>query len=459
MKILYRIVLLALLQASVEGSNSQECVTSVDATTDYFPDKVQPTESENWSIEYHNTYKVLTNSWANKSYLLYQCGTEPPQDQSQYDGVFSVPVQGISLSSTPQVTFIELLNKRTSIEAWVGSFGFIHSPCLNQMIEDGNVVTLGTDDGTNATLLAEKGLDNTVFFAGGDTTFANEVQIHAYEENFNLATFEWVKFYSAFFNLEKEANEIFDSTKNRYDCTVENAGVLSADQETRPTVLWGSYCATCGGWAAATSCPEYYCEFAQSCGATLLTNDGAGSVTTSWGINYMTTEEFIEFGKDADHFIYTASDVLTTVYGTWKDEFAVMKSVQNNEVYDNAGAGPNSWFEQRLAEPDAILQDFCTIIGTENPAVFHKLTFLRHVDDILPVDGVCTDISAPLKNLGTTCEALSEATDAPKGTTDPATQPPTDPPAGGDEGTKAKDAAPGASMVLGFAALCAAFLF
>jgi len=473
MKFSYHLVLLALLQASVNGNNSQECVTSVDAAVDYFPEKVQPTESEQWSIEYQNTYKVVTNSWVNKTYLMYQCGTDAPQDVSQYDGVFSVPVQGISLSSTPQVTFIELLSRRTSIEAWVGSFGFIHSPCLNKMIDDGDVATLKSDDGTNATVLTGNGLDNTVFFAGGDTTFENEVQVHAYQENFNLATFEWVKFYSAFFNLEKEANEIFEATKNRYDCTVKNAGILSADQEKKPTVLWGSFCASCGGWSVAKSCPEYYCEFAESCGASLLTTE-AGSVTTSWGVNYMTTEEFVEFGKDADHFIYTAGDVLTTVYGTFKDEFANMTAVLNNEVYDTAGAGPNSWFEQRLAEPDAILQDFCTIVGTENPAVLHKLSFLRHVDDIIPVNGVCTDINTPLETLGTNCEALSQGTDAPQGETDApqgtnapqgetdapvlttdtpadsATEPPTDP--------AKEDAAPGAKFVLGLVALLAAFL-
>jgi len=101
MNCFYHLVLLALLQASVSGSNSQECATSFDATTDYFPEKVQPTESELWSITYENSYKVLTNNYVNKTYLLYQCGTEPPQDQSQYDGVYSVPASNNCNFSSP----------------------------------------------------------------------------------------------------------------------------------------------------------------------------------------------------------------------------------------------------------------------------------------------------------------------------------------------------------------------
>ncbi|MEM1009383.1 MAG: hypothetical protein AAGJ35_10290, partial [Myxococcota bacterium] len=443
-------VVLALLQASANGSNSQECVASFDANIDYFPNKVQPLESEQWSIAYENSYKLVTNIWANKTYLLYQCGTEPPQDQSQYDGVFSVPVEEVGLSSTPMIPFVELLSRRTSVKAWVGFFSFIHSPCINGMIDDGTIATIQSGDGANVTLLAEKGLNDTVFFAGGDSSFSNEVQVHAYEENFNLANFEWVKFYSAFFNLEKEANEIFDGTKNRYDCTVQNANILSADTEPKPTVLWGSYCESCGGWSVAKSCPEYYCEFAESCGATLLTSDG-GSVE-AFGFKYMTTEEFVEHGKDADYFIYTAADVLDTVFGQFKDEFANMTSVLKNEVYDTEGAGKNSWFEQRTAEPDAILQDFCTIVGTENPAVLHKLTFLRHVDDIIPTNQTCTDINAPLATLGTECVPLDAPTDAPASTPTADTDTET------ETGTGDSAASSGAMFLLGFVSLLAATL-
>jgi ABC-type Fe3+-hydroxamate transport system substrate-binding protein len=65
----------------------------------------------------------------------------------------------------------------------------------------------------------------------------------------------------------------------------------------------------------------------------------------------MSTEEFVEHGKDADYWIYTSPGVNSAVYSEFKDELKDFVSVKNNNVYDTEGAGQNSWFEQRLAEP------------------------------------------------------------------------------------------------------------
>ena len=82
----------------------------------------------------------------------------------------------------------------------------------------------------------------------------------------------------------------------------------------------------------------------------------------------MTTEEFVEFGKDADYWIYP-SPKINSALAQFKEELKDFKSVKNKQVFDNQGAGPNAWFELRLAEPDLVLQDFCSVVGHENMAV------------------------------------------------------------------------------------------
>ena len=71
--------------------NSKECVTDFEEGKDYFPIKVNPIESEKWSVTYENSYKIVRNLAGSKSYLLYQCGTPVPSNvEGSFDAV--VPV-------------------------------------------------------------------------------------------------------------------------------------------------------------------------------------------------------------------------------------------------------------------------------------------------------------------------------------------------------------------------------
>lgn len=109
----------------VVASNQQECVDGVIEGKDYFEHKVEPIESTLWSVSYENTYKVVTNIAADETYLLlYQCGTEPPEDQldGRHSAAIAVPVQDVGLLYTTMIPFIELLGVRTSVSAYFGSF-------------------------------------------------------------------------------------------------------------------------------------------------------------------------------------------------------------------------------------------------------------------------------------------------------------------------------------------------
>jgi hypothetical protein len=94
-----------------------------------------------------------------------------------------------------------------------------------------------------------------------------------------------------------------------------------------------------------------FSEFAEVCQSELLNSDDRGSLfSETCGRNYMTTEEFIEFGQDADIWIYTSPDFDNALanFGANLTDFV---SIQNEQVYDTEGQGAGAWFEQRLAEP------------------------------------------------------------------------------------------------------------
>ena len=392
-----------LASSSVKAANPTECVTDFDANTDYFPDKVVVESSEHWSITYENSYKIVRNDAAGTSYLLYQCGTPPPQDAGQHDAVVPVPLGDFGVHYTSFIAYVELLGLRSSITAVGGQAAWIYSPCLNKMIDQDMVDVVS--DINNATIVADVGVSQDVpFFVGSSShVFDDGFEVTEWMETNQLATFEWIKFFSVFFNREKEANMLFDAAMDRTECAKNNAGILSADKE-KPVILWGYY-SGCGGWDVAQSCPNYYCELADTCGATLLTSmEGSVDAQETCFRNYMTTEEFVAFGKDADIWIYPGRD-LDTILSQYSDDLKDFVSVKNNKVYDVAGQTFDAWSAERKTEPDTLIQDFCSVVGNENPSTPtpHQLTFLRHVDDAVASPAVCTDATAPLQKLGSEC--------------------------------------------------------
>lgn len=413
MKLSFSILSFAFLLSSV-NANMMGCVTDFEEGKDYFPDKVEVEFSEHWSILYAKTYKVLRNSDSGTNYLLYQCGTEmPPQSLiDEATAVVPVPLPNFGLHYTTFIPYVELLGQRTNIAAMAGQASWVYSPCLKQMIDD-NMVTM-VSVLNNETLLGEINVDKALPYfvgVGTDNVFDDAFQISEWKETSLLGIFEWIKFFSVFFNKEKEANEIFDQTHDRIECARENANVLATDSA-KPVVLWGTYSDYCGGWDVARSCPNYYCELANTCDATLLTSmEGSVDAYDNCYRNYMTTEEFVAFGKDADLWIYAGHDGDFGATLAQYPELQEFTSVKNNKVYDVSGQTLDAWFSIRKTEPDTLIQDFCSVVGREDPSspFPHDLTFLRHIDDAIASPAVCTSIDSPFDKLGSECVRMPGA--------------------------------------------------
>jgi hypothetical protein len=100
---------------TVIEQNLQACLEDgqFEIGVDYFPEKYMPTEyaplflpadqasldntTDFLTIEYFDYYKIVTNKWHNKSYLLYQCGTEPPIEEvnsGRHHLVLPIPHKG-----------------------------------------------------------------------------------------------------------------------------------------------------------------------------------------------------------------------------------------------------------------------------------------------------------------------------------------------------------------------------
>jgi iron complex transport system substrate-binding protein len=84
-----------------------ECVTSYDADTDYFPEKLNIETAEYFTVEYFNHYKIVNNLAAGEKIVLYQCGTPEPT-VADATATIAIPVTKVGSLATPHISFIEV---------------------------------------------------------------------------------------------------------------------------------------------------------------------------------------------------------------------------------------------------------------------------------------------------------------------------------------------------------------
>jgi len=373
--------------------NPLECIAEgeYNENIDYFPDKVVPEFSTQWEVTYSNNYKIITDKTTNTGNVFYMCGTPVPE-VAGYPDPISIPLTGIALSSTPMIAFMEILDLRAFISIYVGGSSYISSTCVLSLI--------ASEDIADVAGWGDVGSNSTLYLSGGsyDANYnltTNSIYFSEQYESTVRGTFEWVKYMSALFNVEAEANERFNEVENRYTCISET--LVASTTFVKPTVVWAAYSTYCpggSGWNVG-SCPNYYCDFASDCQADFLEFAESPQV----GYCY-TTEQLVRLANNADHFIYPSSN-WESVYADNKAALDTMKSVANNEVFDYQGSGQNAWFEQRFVEYENVLEDFCEVVGTipEQDRVWFRNVFTEPVGT-LPT---CPDPTVPHEPIVTTC--------------------------------------------------------
>lgn len=84
-------------------TNSEGCVTDYNASAgvDYFPEKAVIEYAQTFSVEYFDSYKVLTTSDA--KYVLYQCGTTKPDLEEDVQEYISIPVTNVAIGTPDHI--------------------------------------------------------------------------------------------------------------------------------------------------------------------------------------------------------------------------------------------------------------------------------------------------------------------------------------------------------------------
>ncbi|KAJ1742420.1 hypothetical protein LPJ78_002385 [Coemansia sp. RSA 989] len=396
---------------STEGLQDTECVSS--SSSNLFKTKMEVKHAKLFSIDYHDTYKVLNNLSTNNTYVLYQCGTDKPAVDN-VDAFIPVPVSSAAAWSTSTAMFIEALGMQDRIKN-LGTAPSIVSACLQELLED---VIKPFDEG-NSTSVDHQEQNNTVVFnmpydEDADTT--NTVISTEYLEPSALGRSEWIKFFAAFFNAEERANDVFGSIDSNYECFTKKANEEYNDL--RPVVAWTSYAPpseynnNTAYWQISFA--DYKYDLVRDAGARMLNTTGAQATT------FDSAEAFLDALEDVD--IVIDESFVTYSYDELLEHYGVRDRSKSSYSWVTAGrvfrpdrlqsvAGGLDWFEAPIAFADALLQD---LIGAVHPKFvkdgYQPIWFrdLAENDPIVVVSASnCTDMYAARKDPAETCSALS----------------------------------------------------
>jgi iron complex transport system substrate-binding protein len=238
-------LILAAAPAFAQDANPTGCVENYNASVDYFPDKVESEYSEVWDVAYFNHYKVLTTypstreAGDDQTYVLVQCGTPAPELTGDLEGatVIDVPIARIFDATGVGLPGIEALGVADTLVGW--QYEYSGAEFLPEIYaRRDQLVSAGYGDNLEAVVAAEP--DVYLIFSGPDGLAEQRalgipaVWYDTWTDE-PLGAAEQTKFISLFYNLEADANALFDETEARY---LELLAIVAA-QPTQPDVLIG----------------------------------------------------------------------------------------------------------------------------------------------------------------------------------------------------------------------------
>jgi len=374
-------VLLVLLSSAVVFSAgaqdavnlTEECVADYDPAVDYFPDKADVTDAENFAVEYFNNYKVVTVTDAFDAaepftYVLVQCGTPTPDatdfpDDTQYIEVPTGDFIAMSTTQLPHLTQLDLLDNLVGLD----SFLFVNTPEVRDLIDAGELVEIGSGAEVNVELVLETEPDMVMTFGFDPSSDAHPVLIEAgiftalnaeWREATPLARAEWIKYTALFYNEEAAAEAIYTDIVTAYEEASELAASVPADE--RRVVLWNTFSSFSEAWSIPGAETYVGALIADAGGVVALGEEApANSALLSFEVVY-------DGALDADIWIANAFGV-ATLQGLLDADprYEDFAAVQNGSVWNNSldinENGGNNYFELGVTNPHLILQDLVAI--------------------------------------------------------------------------------------------------
>lgn len=362
--------------------DTRDCITDFDANTDYFPDKSTLLDAENFTLEYHDSYQVLTVNQpypggAPESYVLVKCGAPAPELSGELAAApqISTPITSLYSASTTHLPLITELG-RLDVLTGVANAGYVSDAAVRERIDAGKVAEYAPGQTVNAEKVVAA--DPDVLMTGGtdDPSYAKlraagipVVANAEYLEATALGRAEWIKAMAALTGTEAQADAVYAQIRSDY----ENVATKARGAEPRPvlpgTMYQGTWYLPAGG--------SYIGGLVRDAGGNYpwLSDPAAGSLQLNFESVYA------QAGNAPTWFVTSSWE--TTADAVAEDpRYGQLAAVRDGAVWSATKAigptGGNDFYERGVTRPDLVLAD---IVAVLHPDLMpnHEFVFYRQV--------------------------------------------------------------------------------
>ncbi|QFZ53753.1 ABC transporter substrate-binding protein [Oceanihabitans sp. IOP_32] len=340
--------------------------------------------AQGFKVSDFNTFKVLEiiNPWpkAKKSYRYVLISKENAAkttfNKSEYDGIITNPIESLVVTSTTHLPALELLGVTHTLTGFPGTH-FISSKKIRTRVDRGSLRELGKNESINTEVLLELNPDAVIGFGidGNNKTFETiknsgipVIYNGDWVENSPLAKAEWIKFFGALYNKEKQADSIFKTIENNY---IE-AKKLAQAAKNKPTILSGAMHSDIWYLPNGTSTEA---QFLKDANTNYLWKDSTGSGSLKLNFEAVYTK-----AKSADIWLNPSNYISLEALKNASTHHTKFNAYKNKTIYTVANTtgetGGVLYYELGFARPDLVLKD---IIKIAHPQLLkdHELFFFK----------------------------------------------------------------------------------
>ena len=319
----------------------------------------------------HFNVLIVSNPWpkAEKDYkyaLIHQdMLAKITLNPDEYDAIVTIPIQNIVVTSTTHIPALELLGVEQTLVGFPET-DYVSSKKTRARIDKGNVRDLGKNEGINTEVLLELKPDAVIGYgvSSGNKTLENiknsgipVIYNGDWVEVSPMAKAEWIKFFGALYNKEKEADSIFNKIEKDYN----EAKILASNVMSKPRVLSGAMHKDVWYLPNGTS-PE--AQILNDANVNYLWSETSGS-----GSLALSFESVFEKAKDADIWLSPSYYASLEALEKASEHYTKFEAFQNKNIYTFANTtgetGGVLYYELGTARPDLVLKDIIKICHPE----------------------------------------------------------------------------------------------
>ena len=322
-------------------------------------------------VENYTVISIVTPGSNTKKNLRYALAENDIviKNPERYDALIRVPLQKIVVTSTTHIPSLEALGVENSLVGFP-NLKYISSKKTRDNISKGYIKELGNNQDINTEVLLELAPEVVVGFTldGNDKSLQTiektgiPVLINAdWRETHPLGKAEWIKFFGALYNKNKQADSIFNTIETNYNL----AKKLAQKTKTKPTVLSGAmykdiwYMPKGESWAA---------RFIEDANGAYLWKDSKGTGSIALNI-----ESVLENGQKADFWIAPGQFTTKAQLLEFNKVYGAFDAFKNNKIFSfttkKGATGGVLYYELAPNRPDLVLKDIINIL---HPTLFKE---------------------------------------------------------------------------------------